>query len=194
MKSKRLVGLLLVKSQSNRLPEKNIRPYNGQPMFVTNLHKCLKVFDEVYVSSDSYAILAKATLEGGLPIHREENLCGDCPDIPVFQHALSKMDAKVDGIVAVHVDTPLIESNLIALTKRLMEMGVQEVMTCKPMAEMEYGFYKEQANRIGGSIRGISRERLENYDDPYHPNPEVLLVDDSPEIETLEDYNNLICQ
>ncbi len=178
---------MLVKSESQRLPGKNTKLFNGKQMFLWNLEKCLKVFDEVYVSSDDYKILQDAGKEGALAIHRTKELCGDCPDIPVFLHALSKMPKEVDGIVAVHADTPLIERNLIALAKKLLETGVQEVMTCKPMQHSPV--YKASHNNIGGSIRGIARERLENYGSPFEPNPDVLLVDDSIEIEDQSDFN-----
>jgi CMP-N-acetylneuraminic acid synthetase len=180
---------MLVKSQSKRLPQKNTREFNGRPMFLWNLGKMLKIFDEVYVSSDSYEILQLASLEGAKGIHRGKDLCGDTPDIPVFQHALKKM-GEVDGIVAVHANNPNIEKNLIAMTKKIMDMGVQEVMTCYPMTKKTE--YKKQGNPIYGSIRGISKERLLNYKDPFHPEPEVLLVDNSLEIETIDDFN--LCQ
>ena len=157
-------------------------------MFLWNLEKCLKIFEEVYVSSDSYEILKLATLHGAKPIHRGDELCGDTPDIPVFQHALGKMEA-VEGIVAVHVNNPTIESNLIAMVKKCLEMGVEEVMTCHPMNKRAE--YKKQGNPIYGSIRGMTKERLLNYGDPYHPTPEMLIVDTSPEIETYEDFEKL---
>lgn len=161
-------------------------------MFVWNLEKCLQVLDEVYVSSDSQAILDMAVREGARGIFRTEELCGDCPDIPVFQHALSKMDKDVGGIVAVHANNPLLEKNLITMTKKCLEMGAEEVMTCHPMTINSD--YKRQHNKINGSIRGMTRERLENYKDAFHPEPDVLLVDTSLEIETQDDFIKLLCQ
>lgn len=126
---------------------------------------------------------------GAIPILRGQNLCGDVPDIPVFQDALRCMD-DADGIVAVHSNNPTVEKNLIVMVKKCLEMGAQEVMTCHPMVHTSQ--YKEQYNKVYGSIRGMTRKRLENYDDPYKPEPDVLLVDNSIEIETLEDYNRVI--
>lgn len=180
---------MLVKEKSKRLPGKNTKLFKGKPMFLWNLEKCLSVFDDVYVSSDSYEILQLASKHGAIAIHRGEELCGDVPDIPVFQHALSKMPKEVTGVVAVHANNPTIDRNLIAIIKRGLEMGVPEVMTCHPMTKLDK--YKEQSNHVNGSIRGMSRDRLENYGDPYHPNPEMLVVDNSLEIETPEDYNKL---
>jgi CMP-N-acetylneuraminic acid synthetase len=186
-----IVGLMLVKEKSRRLPGKNTKDFKGLPMFIWNLRKCLRVFEHVYVSSDSYEILQLASKEGAIAIHRGEELCGDVPDIPVFAHALKHMDPKVDAIVAVHANNPTIDRNLIAIAKKCLEMGVPEAMSCHPMTKERKKNYKKQGNLVNGSIRGMTRERLENYPDPYHPNPEMLFVDYSLEIETPEDFNQL---
>jgi CMP-N-acetylneuraminic acid synthetase len=186
----KLVGLMLVKESSRRLFGKNTKDFKGKPMFLWNLEKCLTVFDEVYVSSDSYSILQLAVMNGAKGIHRDKALCGDTPDIPVFQHAIKNMDEDVGGIVAVHANNPTIERNLIAMVKKCLDMGVPEVMTCHPMSKSKD--YKKQSNHVYGSVRGMLRDRLENYGDPYHPNPEMLIVDNSLEIETLRDYNKLV--
>jgi CMP-N-acetylneuraminic acid synthetase len=178
---------MLVKENSRRLPNKNTLDLKGRPMFLWNLEKALSVFDEVYVSSDSYEILEMASMNGAKAIHRGQELCGDTPDIPVFQHALSKMPKDVDGVVAIHANNPTIDRNLIAMIKKCLEMGAPEVMTCYPMTYENS--YKDQNNPINGSIRGMNRERLENYEDAFHPTPEILVVDNSLEIETPEDYN-----
>src|ERR1039457_6552775 len=96
------VALLLAKKDSGRLPKKNTLDFNGVPMFLVNLKKCLKIFDECYVSSDNQWILDTVETNGGIPILRGEELCGDTPNIPVYQHAVKHMK-DVDSIVAVQV-------------------------------------------------------------------------------------------
>jgi CMP-N-acetylneuraminic acid synthetase len=152
-------------------------------MFMHNLEKCLRLFPKVYVSSDDEEILFEAWQAGAIRIERGEELCGDTPNIPVYQHALKYMDA--DAIVAVQANSPTVEPNTIAIVKRLMEMGVPEVMTHHPIK----GFFK-----IYGSVWGISRERLETYGDPYNPKPEVFVEDKSVDIHTEEDLNQALCQ
>ena len=163
-------------------------PYKGKPMLQHNLEKCLELFDRVYVSSDSDEILKFAESFGALPIKRGEELCGDVPDIPVYKHALEQMekDGLVEGIVAVHVDTPDVDPITIQDIRYLLELNFSEVMTCHPMTRDKH--YHRQANKIYGSVRGLSVEALKNYGDPYYPYPEVLVVDPTPEIETPEDY------
>lgn len=185
------VALILAKKHSNRLPEKNTLDFNGEPMFLINVKKCLKLFPKVYVSSDSKEILALAKSVGAIPIKRDENLCGDVPNIPVYKHALKKM-GDIDGIVAVQANSPTISSKLIFTAKELLEVGYQEIMTCHPLQENKN--YHEQSAKIYGSIWALSTKRLENYGDYYKPKPEILLVDTSVDIETEEDLKKALCQ
>ena len=160
-------------------------------MFLWNVEKCLKIFDKVYVSSDSDFILGSATTVGAIPIKRPEGLCGDTPNIPVYQHALQFM-GDVSGIVAVQANSPTLEHNIIALVKSLMEVGVREVMTCHPITHGEE--YHAQHAKIYGSVWGISRERLEFYVNPLKPDPDVFITDDSIDIETDDDFNKALQQ
>jgi CMP-N-acetylneuraminic acid synthetase len=165
-------------------------PFKGKPMLQHNLEKCLRLFDEVYVSSDSDEILKFAeSFYGTIGIKRGEVYCGETPDITVYQHAVATVEAtgkKVWGVLAVHVDTPEIDEQVIIDVAELLNYGFEEVMTCHPMTQEPN--YHAQNNRVYGSVRAMTRERLFNYGSPYHPKPDVLVVDDSFEIETPEDY------
>lgn len=182
---------MLAKGTSKRLPGKNLKEFNGKPTFLWNVEKCLKLFKRVYVSSDSDEILQIAKDAGAIPIKRGEDLCGDVPDIPVYQHAFQEM-GDVFGVVAVHANNPTIRPELIERTRYLIELGANEVMTCYPMAHGDH--YHSQYNKINGSIRGFSTTRLLTYKDPYKPTPEILIVDDSIEIETQESFDAALCQ
>lgn len=150
-------------------------------MYQWNVEKCLKLFDEVYVSSEKEEILQEAKAMGAIPIKRPDNLCGDTPNIPVYQHALQFM-GNVDGIVAVQANSPTIFPGIIASVKRFLLNECSEVMTCHP------------DGKIYGSVWAMTKERLLNYGNPYKPTPEVLLVDESIDIHTAEDLNQALCQ
>lgn len=150
-------------------------------MFLWNVKKCLKIFSRVYVSSDDDWILNEAEDVGAIPVKRGEELCGDVPNIPVYQHASQFMNG-FDGIVAVQANSPTVDSKLIMRAKRLMEKGHQEVLTSHPDGS-KYG-----------SIWGLSLKRLRSYPDPYNPKPEVWIIDDSVDIDTLEDFNRALKQ
>lgn len=158
----------------------------GKPMLQWNLEKALSIFDRVYVSTDTIRIAEFAEWLGAKVIMRPYHLGGETPDITVYRHAVEQI-RNCAGIVAIHVNNPTIDPGLISLTKDLIERGVPEVMTCYPMTQLKD--YKKQANHVYGSIRGMTVERLHNYVDPYHPNPEVLITDTSIEIETQADFD-----
>ena len=178
-------ALILAKGHSRRLRGKNTKDFHGTPMFMVNVKKCLKIFDQVYVSSDDMEILNKARLAGAIPIWRDEDLCGEVPNITVYQHALKEMK-DVDAIVAVQACSPTVSELNIVRAKTLMEIGYNEVMTCYPPVNKE--IYHDQAFPIYGSIWAISKWKLENYEDPYKPEPEALLVDSSVDIHNFRDY------
>lgn len=171
------VALIIAKSESKRLPNKNTLPVKGVPMFLVNVKKCHKIFDRTYVSSDSVEMLEQAVNEGAIAIKRPKSLCGDVPNMEVYQHAIRYIDE--DIIVAVQANSPTIESNSIKQVKRIIEMGFNEVITCHE----DYSIY--------GSIWALTKDRIRNYIDPYKPTPEVLIVDKSVDVHTLSDYEKI---
>lgn len=177
-----------MKRNSKRLPNKNVLDFNGKPCFLWNVEKCKELFDKVYVSSENLDILIMAKQAGAIPIVRGEELTGDVPDIPVFKHAMEQMEA--DAFVAVHANNPTVEPSVIERVKLNLQTGAEEVMTCHPMTHGKE--YKEQYNKIYGSVRGMTRRRLNSYRDAYRPEPDVLIVDDSIEIETQETWDQAL--
>jgi len=185
-------ALILAKRHSNRLPNKNLLEVDGKPMFLVNVEKCLEIFEDVYVSSDSNEILQMAREAGAKTIKRGDELCGEVPNITVYQHALKHM-GDVEGVVAVQANSPQVDSKAILLAKGLLEFGVQEIMASHPVKHNKD--YHKQSAKIYGSIWALSRERLEQYEDPYKPEPGVLITDTSVDIETKDEYNKVIqCQ
>lgn len=172
------VALILAKSDSTRLPNKNTLDFNGVPMYMVNLKKCLKIFKKTYVSSNSIEILEDAMKLGAIPIKRDKRLCGDTPNINVYKHALKHIDEEI--IIAVQANSPNIQAQLIKNVKDLMKKGYNEIMTC------------HESYKIYGSIWALTRDRIKKYQDPYKPTPEMLIVDKSLDIHTKKDYNEAI--
>ena len=168
-------ALILAKTKSERLPKKNILDFGGEPMFLTNVRKCLRVFGDVYVSSESDEVLDLSKSVGAKTIKRGNDLL-DCANIPVYQHALEHM-GRVSGIVAVQANSPTISIATIINIRELMDFGFHEIMTCHE----DYSLY--------GSVWGLTKDRIKNYGDPYKQKPQLLLIDKSIDIHTKEDYN-----
>lgn len=182
------IGLILAKSQSKRLPNKNTLDFLGEPMYLYNVRKCLKIFDEVYVSSDSVKILIDAMKLGARGILRDSKLCGDTPNITVYKHAISEIekyyDSDVEAIVAVQANSPTINPDIIKQAKKAIESEkYTEVMTC---------WDETPDNPLYGSVWALTKDKVLNYGDPYKPEPDLLINDTSIDIHTLEDYNKAI--
>ena len=73
------IAIIPAKSQSKRLPGKNIRLFHGKPMLSYPIQTALEsgLFQAVYVSTDSPAIEQIAKVYGAVPWRRESRLVGD---------------------------------------------------------------------------------------------------------------------
>jgi CMP-N-acetylneuraminic acid synthetase len=172
------VALILAKGDSKRLPNKNQLDFHGEPMFMMNVRKCLKLFDKVYVSSEDRGILKLAQSIGAIPIMRDAKLCGDTPNIPVYQHAMHIMN---DDFVAVQANSPTVSMKLIATVRDLIG-HYDEVMTCHP----DYKIY--------GSLWALSKNKLSSYQDCYNPKPQIMIVDTSTDVHDQKDFEEAIQQ
>lgn len=182
------IGLILAKSQSKRLPNKNTLDFHGVPMFVINLKKCLDIFDEVYVSSDDIGILTTTMKYGARTILRSEKLCGDTPNITVYKHAIEEIekyyDSDIEAIVAVQANSPTVSPDIIKQAKKAIESEkYTEVMTC---------WDETPDNSLYGSVWALTKDKVMNYGDPYKSEPDLLINDTSVDIHTIGDYNKAI--
>lgn len=170
-------ALILAKSDSGRLKNKNTLDFNGIPMFMVNVIKCLDIFPKVFVSSDSDEILDWADSRGAIAIKRPTSLCGSVPNIPVYQHAIQFM-GDVEAIVAVQANSPNVKKEIIEDV--MYAMGIyEEVITI------------DIDGRIYGSVWGLSKRKLMTYNevyDYYNPTPEYKIKDLSIDIHTEKDY------
>ena len=181
------VGLIIAKKHSRRLKGKNFRDFCGKPMFIWNLEKCLKIFDEVYVSSDYDYILEESKKLGAIPIKRPKELCkSDVMNIPVYRHAFKHM-GNPDIIVTVRVDSPTIKAEVIKRAKEFMEnYGYSELLTVYPA--------DQNGRRAYGAVWALTKKRLKDTKDVMNPEPEILIVDDSVDIHTEEDLAKAVEQ
>lgn len=185
----KIVGLMGAKKNSTRLPNKAKLDFNGRPMFEWNIIKGVSLFEKMYVTSDDDEILQRAKELGAYPIKREDPKLMDAPNIVYFQHALGFMD-NPDGIVALQINSPTLSYSRMEIVKKLLELGVEEVMTSFPIDDHQE--YHNRASRIYGSIWGLSTKKLKNYPNPYKPKPEVLVVDPSTDIHYQEDLDKAL--
>jgi len=78
----RVVAIVPAKGSSERVANKNTRPFNGEPLFVYTVRKLLSChfIDEVFVDSDSDLILDRAKAIGASCLRRDPSLATNATD------------------------------------------------------------------------------------------------------------------
>lgn len=172
-----VLGIMIAKGASLRLPGKNTREFFGRPLYEWNLEKLLRQGIPVMFDSDDEGMLKRATVLGAVPHLRSKSLCGhDVPSVPLFQSIVNDAATVPGAILNLQANSPncseLLVSRAVALCRHV---AFAELLTVFP----------DRSNN--GSLWGFSYERLMNYGDPYVHKPDVLLVDDAVDIHTEAD-------
>jgi CMP-N,N'-diacetyllegionaminic acid synthase len=110
-----VVAIVPARGGSRKVPRKNVRIVGGKPMIAWTLEaaRACTSIDRTIVSTDDSEIAAVAREYGGdVPYLRPAELAGDdVTDLPVFQHALSWLDAhdnwRPDIVVHLRPTAPL---------------------------------------------------------------------------------------
>lgn len=104
-----ILPLILCRGGSKGLPRKNIKLLNGKPLLSYVLIEALKVFPEVYLSTEDSEIAQVGKEYGATIIDRPFKLAqDDSKSIDVVKHANRIL--KADYIVLLNACTPLIKS------------------------------------------------------------------------------------
>ena len=170
---------MIAKRHSTRLPNKNILNFKGKPMFQWNLEKLLNTFSCVVFDSDNPEMLNQAVKLGAIPHEREKNLRGhNVPSVPIFKSIRDKY-SKYSFIINVQANSPNVdESTIYQVAKIAQNTKVNEILT----------MYSDHS--INGSVWGISEHRLNNYKHYHDHKPDILILDNSPDIHTQLDFDN----
>ncbi len=154
----RIVALVPMRHNSERVPQKNFREFNGKPLFywiLATLSRCSSV-DKIYIDTDSSVIKDKAPMvsEKITIIDRPPHLCaGEIPMNEILLYDTSLVAA--DYYVQTHVTNPLLRVETI-------ERAVQTLLN----------------SSTHDSLFGVTRlqTRLWNHDGaPMNHNTDVLL-------------------
>ncbi len=111
-----VVALIPAKSNSRRLPGKNMLSLGDTPLFVHSIIVALasKKIDLVVVSSDSPEILEQAEKYGAVALQRPIELCGDdIPNFAVCQNVidtLEKTKKEIDTLILLQPTHPFRDS------------------------------------------------------------------------------------
>lgn len=159
--SKRVVALLPIKANSERVRGKNFREFNGKPLYYWVLESLLSIdaIDQVVINTD-----ARAVLEGSSPClsprvlirDRAAEICGDHVNMNlVIENDINHVSA--DIYVMTHVTNPLLSSTTIV-------DALNRFQTCGDQADSLFSvnrrharFYDRDAAPVNHDINDLCR-------------------------------------
>ena len=112
--------LILARGGSKGVPNKNIKELCGKPLLAYVLEEALKVFPEVFVSTEDERIAFIVTHYGGTVLWRPKELAqDDSKSIDVVKHHLPEL--KGDAVLLINACCPLTLSSDIENSVKIME-------------------------------------------------------------------------
>ena len=111
------VAIIPARGGSQRIPRKNIKLFNGEPMIAHSIRAALAsgVFDQVVVSTDDEEIADVARAYGAdVPFMRPADLADAFTGTTeVIQHALSALDRPFDYACCIYATAPLLQARYL---------------------------------------------------------------------------------
>ena len=163
MSQQKVIALLPMKRHSERVPEKNIRPFCGRPLYhhvMATLLEC-PLIERVYIDTDSEGIARDATehfKERVGIIWRPPAICGDFVSMNVIiGHDLSQVTG--DSFLQTHSTNPLLTSATIQTAiERFFSPGDHDSLFSVTRIQMRL------YDRDGNPINHDPREMLRTQD------------------------------
>ena len=151
---KRIVALLPMKANSDRVKGKNFREFNGKPLFRWILDTLLAVpeIDEVIINTDARAILAEHGLVDGERVRirdRKPEICGDFVSMNLVL-ADDVANEPADIYLMTHTTNPLLSLESVRGTLEMFRQGLADgscdsVFTVN---KFQTRFYREDGSAI----------------------------------------------
>ena len=140
MLKKNIVAIVPARANSKRIPEKNIKKFNGKPIIVNTIKKLKesKIFDRIIVSTDSKKIASISKRAGAeVPFKRSKFLSNDYVSlIPVISHSirfLIKQGYQFDYVCCVYAPNPFLQiSDLKKGFKKIKSKKFNYVFSATP--------------------------------------------------------------
>lgn len=151
---KKIVALLPMKANSERVKGKNFREFNGKPLFRWILDTLLKVeeIDQIIINTDARDILAHNELTDNDHItirDREPEICGDLVSMNlILANDLANIDA--DIYLMTHTTNPLLSADTIrnALKKFISAQTEGKADSLFTVNKIQTRFYRADGSAV----------------------------------------------
>lgn len=111
------VAIIPARGGSQRIPRKNLKLFNGEPMIVGSIRTALTsgLFDRVVVSTDDQEIADVAKAHGAdVPFMRPATLADHFTGTAaVIQHAIGALDQRYDYTCCLYATAPLLQARFL---------------------------------------------------------------------------------
>ena len=151
---KRIVALLPMKANSDRVKGKNFREFNGKPLFRWILETLLAVpeIDEVIINTDARAILADNGLVDGPRVRirdRKPEICGDFVSMNLVL-ADDVANVPADIYLMTHTTNPLLSLESVRGTLAMFEQSLADgsADSVFTVNQFQTRFYRADASAI----------------------------------------------
>lgn len=120
MQSMKVLSFILARSGSKGIPNKNIKELNGKPLIAYVLEEARKIFDIIYVSTDSPKYAFIVAPYGGTVLWRPEELAqDDSKSVDVINYHLKNL--KGDAVLLINACCPFTLSTDMEECIKMME-------------------------------------------------------------------------
>lgn len=152
MKENRVVALLPMKANSERVPGKNFKPLEGKPLFKWMLDSLLEVdvIDKVVINTDAKEILLKNGLvetERVLIRERKSELCGDFVSMnKILADDIEAVDANL--YLMTHTTNPMLSSKTIKSAIDVLHANGKTHDSLFTVNKHQTRFYREDCSPV----------------------------------------------
>jgi CMP-N-acetylneuraminic acid synthetase len=150
--SKRIVALLPMKANSERVKGKNFRVFNGKPLFRWILDSLLSIeqIDRVVINTDARAILADSGLTDSDRVwirDRRPEICGDFVSMNLIL-ADDIENVPADTYLMTHTTNPLLSSETIRAAMKAFEGAKGKFDSLFTVNKFQTRFYRADGSPV----------------------------------------------
>ena len=162
----KIVALLPMKGISERVPSKNLKSFNGKPLYHIVMNTLLKskYINKVYVNTDGAQLKKDINTnfkEEAIVIDRNEEICGNYVSMnQIIEHDINMLDA--DIFIQTHSTNPLLEVETIdkAIEKMISLLEKDDNASVFSVSKTQKRFYNEDATPMNHDPKMLVTQHL----------------------------------